>query len=117
MEDGLRGAVVCSEHYSISKWDSAKVAMQDVARRVLSHYCSLLGGVVGGLDLRYYPRRPSGSTGGMIVSPVGEDNPRLSSTFNLAAMLNTELDHALDELGRARTEIAHVGDLFSNAMS
>ena len=28
-----------------------------------------------------------------------------------------ELDHALDELGRARTEIAHVGDLFSNAMS
>jgi hypothetical protein len=34
----------------------------------------------------------------VIVSPVGEDNPRLSSTVNLAAVLNTELDHALDEL-------------------
>jgi hypothetical protein len=42
----------------------------------------------------------------VIVSPVGEDNPRLSSTVNLAAMLNTELDHALDELSRARAEIA-----------
>jgi hypothetical protein len=42
----------------------------------------------------------------VIVSPVGEDNPRLSSTVNLATMLNTELDHALDELSRARAEIA-----------
>jgi hypothetical protein len=42
----------------------------------------------------------------MVVSPVGEDNPRLSSTVNLAAVLNTELDHALDELSRARAEIA-----------
>jgi hypothetical protein len=42
----------------------------------------------------------------VIVSPVGEDNPRLSSTVNLAAVLNTELDHALDELSRARAEIA-----------
>jgi hypothetical protein len=42
----------------------------------------------------------------VIVSPVGEDNPRLSSTVNLAVVLNTELDHALDELSRARAEIA-----------
>jgi hypothetical protein len=42
----------------------------------------------------------------MIVSPIGEDNPRLSSTVNLAAVLNTELDHALDELSRAHAEIA-----------
>jgi hypothetical protein len=54
------------------------------------------------------PRRPSGSTGGMIVSPVGEDNPRLSSTVNLAAMLKTELNHALDELSRVRAEIAQL---------
>jgi hypothetical protein len=52
------------------------------------------------------PRCPSGSTGGVIVSPVGEDNPRLSSTVNLAVVLNTELDQALDELSRARAEIA-----------
>jgi hypothetical protein len=32
----------------------------------------------------------------------------LSSTVNLAAMLNTELDHALDELSRARAEIAQL---------
>jgi hypothetical protein len=91
---------ICSEHYSISERDSAEAAMQDVARRVLSHYCSVLGGVADCLNLKYYPRRPSGSTGGVIVSPVGEKNPRLSSTVNLDAMLNTELDHALDELSR-----------------
>jgi hypothetical protein len=105
-ENSLQGAEVCSEHYSISERDSAEAAMQDVARRALSHYCSVLSGVADGLDLKYYPRRPSGSTGGVIVSTVGEDNPRLSSTVNLAAVLNTELDHALDELSRARAEIA-----------
>jgi hypothetical protein len=65
--------------------------MQDATRHALSHYCSVLGGVADGLNLKYYPRRPSGSTGGVIVSPVGEDNPRLSSTVNLAVVLNTEL--------------------------
>jgi hypothetical protein len=44
----------------------------------------------------------------VIVSPVGEDNPRLSSTVNLATVLNTELDHALDELSRAHAEIAQL---------
>jgi hypothetical protein len=29
--------------------------MQDVARRALSHYCSVLGGVADGLNLKYYP--------------------------------------------------------------
>jgi hypothetical protein len=82
--------------------------MQDTARRALSHYCSVLGGVADGLNLKYYPHHPSGSTGGMIVSPVGEDNPRLSSTVNLAVVLNTELDHALDELSMARAEIAQL---------
>jgi hypothetical protein len=61
-EDGLQGAEIYSEHYSISEWDSAEAAMQDAARRALPHYCSVLGGVADGLHLRYYPRRPSGST-------------------------------------------------------
>jgi hypothetical protein len=82
--------------------------MQDAARRVLSHYCSVLGMVADGINLKYYPRRPSGIRGGIVVSPIGEDNPRLSSTVNLPAMLNTELDHALDELSRARAEIAQL---------
>jgi hypothetical protein len=56
-EDSLQGAEVCSEHYSISEQDSAKVSMQVAAWRVLSQYCSMLGGVADGLDLRYYPRR------------------------------------------------------------
>jgi hypothetical protein len=106
--NSLRGAEICSEHYSISERDSAEAAMQYAARRALSHYCSMLGGVADGLNLEYYPRRPSGSTGGVIVSPIGEDNPRLSSTVNLAAMLNTELDHTLDELSRARAKIAQL---------
>jgi hypothetical protein len=44
------------------QWGVIEAAMQDVARRALSHYCSVLGGVVDGLSLRYYPRHPSGST-------------------------------------------------------
>jgi hypothetical protein len=107
-KNSLQGAEVCSEHYSISERDSAEAAMQDVTRRALSHYCSVFGGVADGLDMRYYPHRPSGSTGGVVVSPVGEDNPRLSSTVNLDVVLNTELDHALDELSRARAEIAQL---------
>jgi hypothetical protein len=107
-ENSLQGAEVCSEHYSISERDSAEAAMQDATRRALSHYCSVLGGVADGLNLKYYPRRPSDSTGGVIVSPVGEDNPSLSSTVNLAVVLNTELDHALDKLSRARAEIAQL---------
>jgi hypothetical protein len=108
LENSLRGAEICSEHYSISERDSAEAAMQDAAWRALSHYCSVLGGVADGLNLKYYPRCPSGSTGGVVVSPVGEDNPRLSGTVNLAAVLNTELEHALDELSRARAEIAQL---------
>jgi hypothetical protein len=107
-ENSLQGAEVCSEHNSISKRDSAEATMQDAAWHVLSHYCSVFGGVADGLNLRYYPHRPSGSTGSVVVSPVGEDNPRLSSTVNLATVLNTELDHALDELSRARAEIAQL---------
>jgi hypothetical protein len=44
----------------------------------------------------------------MVVSPIGEDNARLSSTVNLAAVLNTELDHTLDELSRAHAEITQL---------
>jgi hypothetical protein len=51
-----------------------------------------------GLDLKYYPRHLTNSAGGVIVSPVGEGNPKLNSMVNLAAVLNTNLDHALDEL-------------------
>jgi hypothetical protein len=107
-EDSLRGAEVCSKHYSISKRDSAEAVMQDAARRELSDYCLVLGGVADGLDLRYYPHCPSRSTRGVVVSPVGEDNHRLSSTVNLAAVLNMELDHALDELCWARAEISQL---------
>jgi hypothetical protein len=44
----------------------------------------------------------------VIVSPVGEGNPRLNSMVNLVAVLNTELDHALDELGKVRAEVAEL---------
>jgi hypothetical protein len=107
-EDDLRGAEAFSEHYSISERDTAEAAMQDAARRALSQYCSLFGEVADDLNLRYYPHRPTGSTESVVVSPIGEDNPRLSSTVNLVAVLNTELDHSLDELSRARTEIAEL---------
>jgi hypothetical protein len=107
-DDDLRGAEVFSEHYSITERDTAEAAMQDATRRVLSQYCSLFSVVANGLDLKYYPRRSTGSAGGVIVSPVGEGNPRLSSMVNLVAVLNTELDHVLDELGKVRVEVVEL---------
>jgi hypothetical protein len=68
----------------------------------------LFSGVADGLDLKYYPRRSTYSVGGVIVSPISEGNPRLNSMVNLAAVLNTELDHALDELGKVRVEVAEL---------
>jgi hypothetical protein len=44
----------------------------------------------------------------VIVSPVGEGNARLNNMVILAAVLNTELDHALDELGKVRVEVAEL---------
>lgn len=44
----------------------------------------------------------------MIVSPVGEGNPKLSSMVNLVAILNTELDYTLDKLGKSWAEIAEL---------
>jgi hypothetical protein len=107
-EDDLRGAEAFLEHYSISERDTAEAAMQDAAPCALSQYCSLFGGVVDGLNLRYYPRRPTGSTESVVVSLIGEDNPRLSRIVNLVAVLNTKLDHSLDELSRARAEIVEL---------
>jgi hypothetical protein len=108
LDDDLRGAEAFSEQYSITKRDTAKVAMRDAARRALSQYCSLFSGVANGLDLKQYPRRLTVNAGGVIVSLVGEGNPRLSSMVNLAIMLNIELDHALDELGKVRVKVAEL---------
>jgi hypothetical protein len=82
--------------------------MQDAARQALSQYCSLFSGVADGLDMKYYPCRSTGSAGGVIVSPVGEGNPRLNSMVNLVVVLNTKLDHTLDQLGKVRVEIAEL---------
>jgi hypothetical protein len=76
--DDLRGAKAISEHYTITERDTAEAAMQYAARRALSQYCLLFGEVANNLDLKYYPRRSTDSVGGVIVSPVGEGNPRMS---------------------------------------
>jgi hypothetical protein len=68
----------------------------------------LFSGVADGLDLKYYPRRSTDSAGGVIVSPVGEGNPRLNSMVNLVDVLNTELDHALNKLGKVWAEVAEL---------
>jgi hypothetical protein len=107
-DDDLRGAEAFSEHYSITERDTVEAAMQEAARRALSQYCSLFSGVADGLDVKYYPRHSTGSAGGVIASPVGEGNPRLNNMVNLAVVLNTELDHTLDELGKVRAEVAEL---------
>jgi hypothetical protein len=107
-DDDLRGAEAFSEHYSITERDTTEAAMQDVARRALSQYCSLFNGVADGLDLKYYPRHSTSSAGGVIALAVGEGNPRLNNMVNLAVVLNKELDHALDELGKVQVEVAEL---------
>jgi hypothetical protein len=102
------GTEAFSEHYSITERDTVEAAMQDAARHALSHYCSLFSGVVDGLDLKYYPRHSTDSDGGVIVSPIGEGNPRLNSMVNLVAMLNTELDQSLDKLGKVWAEVVEL---------
>ena len=108
LDDDLQGAEAFLEHYSITERDTAEVAMQDGAQRALSQYCSSFSRVADGLDLKYYPRRSTDSAGGVIVSPIGEGNPRLNSMVNLVVVLNTELDHSLDELGKVRAEVAEL---------
>jgi hypothetical protein len=104
-DNDLRGAEAFSEHYSITERDTAEAAIQDATRHALSQYCSLFSGVADDLDLKYYPRRSTGSARGVIVSPIGEGNPRLNSMVNLVVLLNTELDHTLDELGKVQAEV------------
>jgi hypothetical protein len=82
--------------------------MQDAAGRALSQYCSLFSGVADGLDLKYYPRRSTDSAGGVIALPFSEGTPRLNNMVNLAVVLNTELDHAHDELGKVRAKVAEL---------
>jgi hypothetical protein len=107
-DDDLQGAEAFSEHYSITERDTAEAAMQVAACRALSQYYSLFSGVADGLDLKYYPRRSTDSAGGVIVSPVGEGNPRLNNMVNLAVVLNIELDQALDELGKVQAEVTEL---------
>jgi hypothetical protein len=107
-DNDLRGVEAFSEHYSITERDTAEAAMQDAARRTLSQYCLLFSGVADGLDLKYYPRHSTGGAGGVIVLPVGEGNPRLNSMVNLTVVLNTELDHTLDKLGKVWAEVAEL---------
>jgi hypothetical protein len=68
----------------------------------------IVQGVADGLDLKYYPRRSTSSAGGVIASLVGESNPKLNNMVNLVAVLNTELDHALDELGKVWAKVAEL---------
>jgi hypothetical protein len=107
-DNDLQGAEAFSEHYSITERDTAEATMQDAARRALSKYCSLFSGVVDDLDLKYYPHRSTDSARGVVVLPVGEGNPRLNNMVNLADVLNTKLDHVLDELGKVRVEVVEL---------
>jgi hypothetical protein len=82
-DDDLQGAEAFSEHYSITERYTVEAAMQDTARRALSQYCSLFSGVADGLNLKYYPRRSTDITGGVIASPVSEGNHRLNAWSTL----------------------------------
>ena len=48
-----------------------------------------LSGMADGLKLKYYPCCSTGSTGSVIVSLIGEGNPKLSSMVILVVVLKT----------------------------
>jgi hypothetical protein len=60
------------------------------------------------MHFRSIARCSTGSAGGVIVLPIGEGNPRQNNMVNLVVVLNTKLDHALDELGKVRAEVAQL---------
>jgi hypothetical protein len=106
-DNDLQGAEAFSEHYSITERDTAEAAMQDAARWALSQYCSLFSGVADGLDLKYYPLHSTGSAEVWLPHQLVRAIPGWT-TWSTWPPCSTQLDHALDELGKVRAEVVEL---------
>jgi hypothetical protein len=73
----------------------------------------LFSRVADGLDIKYYHHHSTGSAECVVISTVGEGNPRLNNMVYLVAVLNTKLEVA--EL-RAERVVCHYQDGCSPAL-
>jgi hypothetical protein len=79
-----------------------------IVRQALSFY-NFEFGSVDDLCIKYYPHWLGGSMTSSIVSPLDEGNLRLDAHTDLTMVLNTELDHALDELCQTSERLWKMG--------
>ncbi|WVZ87830.1 hypothetical protein U9M48_034405 [Paspalum notatum var. saurae] len=84
--------------------NSHEAAISDVAREALTTLCHAHHEDMAITSRRYYPCRSDERLVAWIANPKAEQNPRLESTIEYLATLNTDYNAALDELDMVRYE-------------
>ncbi|WVZ80114.1 hypothetical protein U9M48_027617 [Paspalum notatum var. saurae] len=82
--------------------NSYEAAISDAAREVLMTLCHTHRDYMAITSCRYYPYRSAERLDAWITNPEAEQNPRLESTIDYLATLNTDYNAALDELDMVR---------------
>ncbi|WVZ68063.1 hypothetical protein U9M48_017053 [Paspalum notatum var. saurae] len=81
-----------------------EAAISDAAREALTTLCHAHREDMAITSRRYYPCRSVERLDAWIANPEAEQNPRLESTIEYLATLNTDYNAALDELDMVRYE-------------
>ncbi|WVZ75270.1 hypothetical protein U9M48_023342 [Paspalum notatum var. saurae] len=84
--------------------NSHEAAISDAAREALTTLCHAHRGDMAITSRRYYPCRSVERLDAWIANPEAEQNPRLESTIEYLATLNTDYNAAFDELDMVRYE-------------
>ncbi|WVZ80876.1 hypothetical protein U9M48_028317 [Paspalum notatum var. saurae] len=84
--------------------NSFEAAISDAAREALMTLCHTHREDVAMTSRRYYPCCSSERLDAWIANPKAEQNPRLESTLEYLATLNTDYNAAMDELDMVRYE-------------
>ncbi|WVZ80545.1 hypothetical protein U9M48_028013 [Paspalum notatum var. saurae] len=84
--------------------NSHEAAISDAAREALTTLCHAHREDMAITSRRYYPCRSVERLDAWIANPEAEQNPRLESTIEYLATLNTDYNAALDELDMVRYE-------------
>ncbi|WVZ53380.1 hypothetical protein U9M48_004331 [Paspalum notatum var. saurae] len=84
--------------------NSYEAAISDAARKALTTLCHTHREDMAITSCRYYPCRSTKRLDAWIANPEAEQNPRLESTIEYLATLNTDYNTALDELDMVRYE-------------
>ncbi|WVZ93995.1 hypothetical protein U9M48_039939 [Paspalum notatum var. saurae] len=90
--------------HALTRRNSFEAAISDAAREALTTLCHTHYDDVAMTSRRYNPYRSTERLDAWIANPEAEHNPRLESTLEYLATLNTEYNAALDELDMVRYE-------------